>query len=150
MGCLDRAVPISEHVYRRRVEFKETDASGIVHFSWYFCYAEEAEHDLWRTLGRSITMPGQEMGWPRVKAAFEFHKPLRFEDEFEVRLRIAGKSAKTLEYRVVLMRGETLIATGSTTCICVRMKAGEPLKAVDMPAEIAALFEVFDEASARA
>ena len=30
--------------YRRRVEFCETDAAGIVHFSAYFQYMEQAEH----------------------------------------------------------------------------------------------------------
>ena len=37
--------------YRRRVEFAETDAAGIVHFSVFFRYMEEAEHALWRNAG---------------------------------------------------------------------------------------------------
>ena len=31
-----------------------------------------------------------DVGFPRVAAAFEYHRPLRFEDEFDVRIRIAG------------------------------------------------------------
>ena len=133
---------LSEHIYRRRVQYKETDASGIVHFSCFFCYAEEAEHSMWRALGMSVDMPNVEIGWPRVKASFDFHKPLRFEDEFEVRLRVAAKDRKTLEFQAVIMRGPTLIAVGRTTCICVRMRPGEPMKAIDIPDEIAARFEV--------
>ena len=42
---------------RRRVQF-ETDMAGVVHFSWYFRYMEEAEHALWREAGLSMASPG--------------------------------------------------------------------------------------------
>ena len=42
---------VSEYRLRRRVQFYETDAAGIVHFSWFFRYMEEAEHALWREAG---------------------------------------------------------------------------------------------------
>ena len=44
----------SEFRLRRRVQFYETDAAGMVHFSWFFRYMEEAEHALWREAGLSI------------------------------------------------------------------------------------------------
>ena len=40
-----------EFTYRRRVQFYETDLAGIVHFSWYPRYMEEAEHAMWRDAG---------------------------------------------------------------------------------------------------
>ncbi|MFN6401026.1 MAG: acyl-CoA thioesterase [Planctomycetota bacterium] len=40
--------------WSRRVEFAETDAAGIVHFSSFFLYMEQAEHALFRSLGLSI------------------------------------------------------------------------------------------------
>ena len=48
----------SEYRLRRRVQFHETDAAGIVHFSWFYRYMEEAEHALWRQAGLSIHSPG--------------------------------------------------------------------------------------------
>ena len=74
----------SEYRYRRRVQFHEMDAAGIVHFSWFFRYMEEAEHALWRAAGLSIAPPGSDIGFPRVAASFDYHRPLRFEDEFDV------------------------------------------------------------------
>src|SRR5262245_24638607 len=68
---------------RRRVQFYETDVAGIVHFSWFFRYMEEAEHALWRQAGLRIHPDQSDIGWPRVAASFEFHRPLRFEDEFD-------------------------------------------------------------------
>ena len=39
---------VSEHRYHRRVQFAETDMAGVVHFSYFLRYMEEAEHALWR------------------------------------------------------------------------------------------------------
>ena len=90
--------PITEFVYRRRVQFPETDASGIVHFTNFFKYVEEAEHAMWRAAGLSIAERNATIGWPRIAASFEFRKPLRFEEEFDVHIRVAEKTRKTIRY----------------------------------------------------
>ena len=114
-----------------------------MHFSWFFRYMEEAEHALWREAGLSIAPAGADIGFPRVAAAFEFHKPLRFEDEFEVWIRVAAMTEKTIRYACELSRGETKIATGTITVACVRTRPNEPMtSAIAIPAEIAARFEV--------
>ena len=132
----------SEYTLRRRVLFYELDSAGIVHFSWYFRYMEEAEHALWREAGLSVAPPGADVGFPRVAASFEYHQPLRFEEEFEVHIRVEAVGEKSIRYRAVLTRGDTTIATGTTTVVCVRTRPNEPMKAVPLPPEIAAKFEV--------
>jgi acyl-CoA thioester hydrolase len=134
--------PLSEFVYRRRVQYKETDASGLVHFSSLFVFAEEAEHAMWRAVGLSVEPTHTEIGWPRVAASFDFFKALRFEDELDIRIRLVGRTAKTFDYQAIVERGGEVAAAGRITSICVRKQAGEPLKAIDIPAEIAARFEV--------
>ena len=127
------------------MQFHETDAAGIVHFSWFFRYMEEAEHALWRAAGLSIAAPGAELGWPRVAASFEFKKPLRFEDEFEVRLWIAAKTKKTIQYKALIAStGETL-ASGSLTIACVSRRPGEPMKAINIPPEVDSRLQVADD-----
>ena len=140
----------SEHRVRRRVQFHETDAAGIVHFSCFFLYMEEAEHALWREAGLSIARGVAGVGFPRVAAAFEFHKPLRFEDEFDVSIRIAAIEEKTMRYACVLTRPDAAerIATGTLTIICVSRGAGIPMKARAIPQDIVERFEVADEAGA--
>ena len=135
----------SSIVYRRRVTYPETDASGIVHFTNFFKYLEEAEHALWRAAGVSIAERSGGVGFPRVAASFEFRKPLRFEDEFEVHLRVAAKTAKTLRYSAVLKKDGELLAEGSLTIICVRRSDGEPMRAADIPDDISSRFEVAPE-----
>ena len=133
---------LSQIVYRRRVTYPETDASGIVHFTNFFKYVEEAEHALWRAAGLSISGRDPSIGFPRVAASFEYRKPLRFEDEFDVHLRVAAKAAKTIRYNAVLQKDGEILAEGSLTIICVRRQAGEPMRATDIPADIADRFEV--------
>src|SRR5262249_23051587 len=111
---------LSEYRLRRRVQFHETDVAGIVHFSWFFRYMEEAEHALWREAGLSIHPPNTDIGWPRVAASFEFHRALRFEEEFDVLLRVAALTKKTITYSCVLKQGDADIATGTMTIVCVR------------------------------
>jgi YbgC/YbaW family acyl-CoA thioester hydrolase len=129
-----------EYRHTRRVQFYETDAAGIVHFSWFFRYMEEAEHALWREAGLSIAPAGAEIGWPRIAAAFDYHRPLHFEEEFEVSIAIAAINRKTIQYTCVITRGPTKIATGNLTIACVRKRGREPLKAIDIPPEIAERF----------
>jgi acyl-CoA thioester hydrolase len=134
--------PISEHTYHRQVQFPETDASGIVHFTNFFKYVEEAEHAMWRAAGLSIAAHDGEIGWPRVAASFEFRRPLRFEDEFDVHLKVVEKTRKTIRYSAVLRKDGEELAVGSLTIICVRRRPGEPARAMDMPPDIAASFQV--------
>jgi acyl-CoA thioester hydrolase len=122
--------------YGRRVEFAETDAAGIVHFSMYFRYMEEAEHAMWRAAGLSISPPGSEFGFPRVSASMDYHAPLRFEDHVEVSIRIVEAGPRTIRYEAQLACEGMRIATGSMTMVCVSKQAGEAMKAVPFPGHI--------------
>jgi acyl-CoA thioester hydrolase len=137
------AGPTSEFRLKRRVLFYETDLAGIVHFSCYFRYMEEAEHALWREAGISIAPKAAEIGFPRVSASFDYSRPLRFEDEFEIWIRVTAITATTISYQCVLTCGETRIATGALTMACVSKKPNQPLKPIPIPAEIAARFAVY-------
>ena len=132
---------ISEATIRRRVRFYEVDGARIVHFSWFFRYMEEAEYELWRSAGLS-NAPRADIAFPRVAASFDFRRPLRFEDEFDVRIRIAEIRSKTIRYSCELMHAGEIAATGSMTVACVRVVPGEPMRAVPFPAEIVDRFEV--------
>ena len=132
----------SEYRLKRRVQFYETDAAGIVHFSWFFRYMEEAEHALWREAGLSIHPPESDIGWPRVAASCDFHGALRFEDEFDVSIRVEAVTRKTIRYACLLTRGDTKIATGSMTIACVRKRPNQSMESIEIPADIAARFQI--------
>jgi YbgC/YbaW family acyl-CoA thioester hydrolase len=122
--------------YHRRVHFAETDMVGLVHFSVFFRYMEEAEHALWRAAGLTIAREAEETGWPRVRASFDFRAPLRFEDEFDVIVRIGALTRKTIEYDCTIVRGDVTVGTGTITTAFVTKVPGQPMKALPLPADI--------------
>jgi acyl-CoA thioester hydrolase len=123
--------------------------AGLVHFSVFFRYMEEAEHALWRAAGLTIATLGEEVGFPRVSASFDFHAPLHFEDEFEVWIRIAALTKRTMRYTSVLTKGDTKIATGSHTIACVGKKRGERMRSIDFPPDVLARFSAHPDADPR-
>jgi len=141
-------MPLSEFTHRRRVAFHEVDSAGIVHFSVYFRYMEEAEHAMWRAAGMSIARKGADVGFPRVSASCDYFKPLRFEDEFETHIRVVAITEKSLTYACALScQGET-IARGSIVVVCVSRTADGAMKARAIPPGIASLFAVSGEVGA--
>jgi acyl-CoA thioester hydrolase len=122
--------------YRRRVQFAETDAAGMAHFSVFFRYMEEAEHAVWRQAGMDIFANHEERSWPRVSAHFDFKAPLRFQDEFEVQTEIAGVSRSTIQWAHVVMRGEAVIGSGTVTAVYVAKNPDGSMKSAEIPAEI--------------
>ena len=133
---------LSDFTLTRRVQFYETDAAGIVHFSVFFRYMEEAEHAMWRAAGLSIATPDAPIGFPRVATSFEFLRPLRFEDEFDVRLRVTDKTPKTLSYSATIEKDGMTLARGTLTVACVRTRPGEAMRSSEIPADIADRFSV--------
>jgi YbgC/YbaW family acyl-CoA thioester hydrolase len=128
--------PVCEHRLTRRVQFHETDLAGVVHFSCYFRYMEEAEHALWRAAGLSIHPKDGEIGWPRIHASFDYHRPLRFEDEFEIWIRIVAIEERAIRYSCLLTRSATRIATGRFTSACASLRPNQPMRGAAIPPEI--------------
>ena len=136
-----------EFKFRREVQFSETDMAGIMHFSNYFYFMEEAEHAFFRSLGFSIaadkTFP--HLGWPRVKVECSYTQPLRFEDQVEVHLLVREKKPKALRYEFVFRKIESVkrteVARGSVTVVCVSTSAEGKLKACPIPDAIATKLE---------
>jgi YbgC/YbaW family acyl-CoA thioester hydrolase len=137
---------------QRRVEFSETDMAGIMHYSNFFRFMETAEHAFFRSLGFSIAPrrfePGQpQIGWPRVHASCDYHKPLRFEDVVEIHLLVAEKKSKAITYQIRFRQltgdGAEEVARGRLTVVCVGLDAATgAMKAIHLPPEIAARIEV--------
>ena len=124
-----------EFTYTRSVQFAETDLAGIVHFSAYFRYMEEAEHALWRAVGLSVA--GDRLHWPRIAAYCDYTNPLRFEDEITVKVR-AGFGRRRIQYGFEIRRADTVAATGAITSVCTRANAAGTLESIEIPQELVA------------
>jgi YbgC/YbaW family acyl-CoA thioester hydrolase len=108
----------------RRIEFVETDMAGIVHFSNYFRYMEETEHQFLRSLGLSTQteINGKIILWPRVRAECRYNAPLAFEEIVEIRLLVRDKKRKSITYDFDFSkRGGPFVARGFVKVLCVAM-----------------------------
>ncbi|MBY0232788.1 MAG: acyl-CoA thioesterase [Gemmataceae bacterium] len=110
---------------KRRVAFSETDMAGIVHFSVFFRWMEDAEHEWLRARGLSVSTvwEGEEVSFPRVAATCDYLKPARFEDEVDIEAQVERIGTKSIRWAFDVKRGGELLARGSITA--VMCKVGE-------------------------
>jgi 4-hydroxybenzoyl-CoA thioesterase/acyl-CoA thioester hydrolase len=123
----------------KRVEFRETDAAGIAHFTAFFGYMEEAEHAMLREMGIKVMTadPGGTISWPRVSAHCDFRAPVRFDDEIDVLVCVTELGEKSVKYGVRFLHNETLIAEGYMVAACCRVASGEKPRSIAIPSEMA-------------
>jgi acyl-CoA thioester hydrolase len=133
----------------RRVEFSETDMAGIVHFSNFFRYMEHAEHAFYRSLGVSVIMDNLNppVGFPRVHAACDYKRPIKFEDIVEIHLLVREKRSKVLSYlfkfRKITNEGPSEeIARGVITVVCVAYGEDGKMSSAPIPEFLAKQIEV--------
>lgn len=125
--------------WHHTVAFSDTDMAGIVHFSNYYRYMENAEHAMFRSMGSSIHMPGDKsLRWPRVHTSCDYKKPLSFEDEIDVYIFVKAQSQKTVEYLMPIKKvkksGEEVVAVGRMIVACCKYSKTEGrMRAVAIP-----------------
>lgn len=130
---------------QRRVEFRDTDAAGIVHFSAFFPMMESVEHEFLRSIGVAVMPPHDDsnrLTWPRISVGCDFHGPARFEDvlDFAVHIDRIGASSVTFRYEIGRAAGpaepKTRVATGKIVVVCCHLAEGGKLTKVAIPEDI--------------
>lgn len=148
--------------HARRVEFRDTDAAGMMHFSAFFPRMEEAEHALLRSLGTSVwgsweppqaevraarsttsdvvnasdvaaMVSSGKVSWPRVSARCDFRGPVRFEDMLAVEVRVARLGTSSVTYDFRFLHDGRRVAEGQVTAVCCWFALGEPPRAIPIP-----------------
>ncbi len=119
---------------QHRVQFRETDMAGIVHFANYFTMMEEIEHAFFRSLGLSVTMQheGLPIGWPRVAVSCEYFSPAKFEDELDLKFVVTRLGEKSLSYEVEFSLAGKKVALGKVTNVCCVLEGGQ-MRPVSIP-----------------
>jgi|TARA_B110000495_G_scaffold92268_1_gene79701 acyl-CoA thioester hydrolase len=129
----------------KRVEFRDTDAAGLMHFSTYFTYMEEAEHELLRSLGTSVVVANEEhsWSWPRVAATAQYTGPVRFEDKLEIESFISRLGTSSVTYQHAFSVAGKLVASGSITTVYCKITSGEAPTGQKIPAELRTQLESY-------
>jgi acyl-CoA thioesterase FadM len=117
-------------VIRRRIEWMDTDAAGIYHWTTAFRLAEAAEAALDTALGIPEATFGAS---PRVAVSASFARPLRFNDPVDVELAVTAIGRASLDYRFTITAEFGQAAEGSLTACFIDRSTGQ---AAPWPPEI--------------
>ena len=103
---------------------------------------------LFRSLGFSVHGGdgASAWGWARRNASMSYERPLRYEDNVELHILVREKGNKSITYETRFLldteEGQTEVARGSITAVCVVKTDTGGIRAVQMPAEVHAAIEV--------
>jgi len=88
--------------HRQRVRFGETDLQAVVYYANYLLFAEVGRVAYLRALGIDYKrdLLGQGVDFTIGEASVRYQAPLRFDDEYEIRVRVGEirSSSWTFEY----------------------------------------------------
>jgi acyl-CoA thioester hydrolase len=93
-----------------RVRYSEVDCQGMVYFAHYATYCDVAIHEFFRSLPYDYTEIRKTTGtdFNTVRALIEYRRPLRFDEAFEVEVRVGRIGRSSLTFRPALFAaGET-------------------------------------------
>ena len=122
--------------------------AGIVHFSNFYKWMEQCEHDFFRSLGLSIVgqqVDGGTLGWPRVSAQCRFDSPAHYEDVLDVLLTVQRIGVKSLTFDVAFTSNGRSVARGTMKTVCCILRSGQPLESLEIPDEYRSRMEEFRE-----
>jgi acyl-CoA thioesterase FadM len=114
------------HIHRRRVEFADTDAAGVAHFSRLLAMVEEAEHGFFRE--NSLPVLSTESAWPIVGLRVDYSAPCRFGDEIDIRLFDFAPGECSLAYSFEAAIGQRRVFSGRATLCHISLATARPVK----------------------
>jgi acyl-CoA thioester hydrolase len=123
----------------RRVEFRDTDASGMAHFSVFYVYMEQAEHALLRHLGLSVMLSDEQglISFPRVATRCEYQRAVKFEDVLDIDVVVVRLGKKSVTYEFSFSHDGRPVASGQITSVCCRFNDDGTPRAITIPSWIA-------------
>ena len=129
-----------------RVHWADTDAAGVVWFGNFLRFFEEAEDELFRSLGRTRMelIEDFDMLMPRVDTSCRFRSPARAEEVLEIGIAVESITVRRIAYKFEVREADTrrLVAEGGYQVACVNRNT---FKAIEFPTELRGLFKHMDE-----
>ena len=126
-------------IHTRLVEFRDTDAAGIAHFSMFFVWMEQAEHAALRHVGMSVMdhRAARVISWPRVSARCDYRSPVFFEQQLQIGVTIRNLGQKSVTYGFEFTCESRAVAEGELTTVCCELAESKKLTSIEIPGEIA-------------
>jgi acyl-CoA thioester hydrolase len=112
------AVPV--HEMEIRVRYQETDGQRRLHHANYLTYFEMGRTEMLRAHGHTYRA-FEDAGLFMVVAdvSCKYHAPAEYDDLLILRTRVEKVGAAHIRHAYEVIRGTTIVATGTTTVVCV-------------------------------
>ena len=109
-----------KHESTYRVPYADTDQMKVVYYANYFIYFERSRTDMLRDLGLSYREM-EERGFilPVAEAHCKYKSPAHYDDLLTFRSWVAEMRGVRVTIRTDVLRGDTLLVSGSVTLACV-------------------------------
>ena len=138
-----RSSMASQFTHTHTVAFHETDMAGLVHFSNFFRWMENAEHAFIASIGGSAVKQDDAVfwGWPRGKASCDYRAPVKFGDVVECQLFVKEIKIRSVVYFFRFFKddpnGERIqVAKGQMTCVYARFEVkDQKMEALELDAD---------------
>ena len=131
-----------KHCYPVKVYYKDIDQMGIVYYSRYFEYFEEARTEMLAAIGLKYSEV-EEQGYmmPVIEAYSKYKKGATFEQEILIETQISEppKARIKINYEVKLKDGDDVLMNGYTIHAFTN-RAGRPVK---MPKHIMKIMNAY-------
>jgi acyl-CoA thioesterase FadM len=92
---------------------------------------------------------GWHLSWPRVHVECDYRGAARFEDLLDIQVCVLKLGEKSVTYGFDFLVENQKIATGKVVAVCCKVRAGQPLQSMVIPAELrgklAVHFQAVDE-----
>jgi acyl-CoA thioester hydrolase len=108
------------HEIEIRVRYQETDGQRRVHHANYLTYFEMGRTEMLRSHGHTYRA-FEDAGLFMVvaDASCKYHAPAEYDDLLVLRTRVEKIGAAHIKHAYEVIRGTTIVATGTTTVVCV-------------------------------
>ena len=143
-AMLDGRFDAGNHFYTLRVQYEDTDASGIVYHAQYLAFAERARSAWLRCLGidQSAMLADDGLGFVVRRIEVDFHLPASLGVVLDVEsglLRLGGASLK-LQQKIINCENRHILARLIVDIGLVTLKDGARPKICRLPAAVKAKF----------
>ena len=131
--------------HRQRVRFGETDMQNVVYYANYLLYAEVGRVAYLRELGLLHTdMTAKGLDFTIGEASVRYRAPLRFDDEFDIKVRVGEIRHSSWAFEYAVNRADGLHCAEMTTVQVMIDRSS--LRATRIPAELRRKLETAQDA----
>ena len=132
--------------HRLRVRFGETDMQNVVYYANYLLYAEVGRFAYMRELGLLYSdMSAKGLDFTIGEASVRYRAPLRFDDEFDIKVRVGEIRHTSWGFEYAVDRADGLHCVDMTTVQVMIDRS--TLRATRIPEDLRRTLETAKDAS---